>query len=91
MRTTRPRSLPTIEPRRWAVSRSCSLTVGAWLMLACHGGPVVAGPGRPSGPEPRIGAGPGVAMGEACTPTGPELCFNAWDDNCNCDRTEITE
>ncbi len=25
----------------------------------------------------------GVALIEACTPTGPELCFNAVDDNCN--------
>jgi hypothetical protein len=29
-------------------------------------------------------AGPvGAALVEACTPTGPELCFNAIDDNCN--------
>ncbi len=26
---------------------------------------------------------PGTALVEACTPTGPELCFNAVDDNCN--------
>jgi tRNA (guanosine-2'-O-)-methyltransferase len=25
----------------------------------------------------------GVAIVSACTPTGPELCFNAIDDNCN--------
>jgi hypothetical protein len=29
-------------------------------------------------------AGPdGAPLAEACTPTGPELCFNAVDDNCN--------
>ncbi len=29
-------------------------------------------------------AGPaGTTLVEACTPTGPELCFNAIDDNCN--------
>ncbi|HTB73435.1 MAG TPA: hypothetical protein VK762_09340 [Polyangiaceae bacterium] len=29
-------------------------------------------------------AGPGgVSLVQACTPTGPELCFNAIDDNCN--------
>jgi hypothetical protein len=29
-------------------------------------------------------AGPaGVSLAQACTPTGPELCFNAIDDNCN--------
>lgn len=26
---------------------------------------------------------PGVVLAMACTPTGPELCFNAVDDNCN--------
>jgi hypothetical protein len=26
---------------------------------------------------------PGVTLVQACTPTGPELCFNAIDDNCN--------
>ena len=25
----------------------------------------------------------GTTIAEACTPTGPELCFNAVDDNCN--------
>jgi hypothetical protein len=25
----------------------------------------------------------GVTLVEACTPTGPEICFNAVDDNCN--------
>jgi hypothetical protein len=25
----------------------------------------------------------GVSLQSACTPTGPELCFNAIDDNCN--------
>ena len=25
----------------------------------------------------------GVSIASACTPTGPELCFNAIDDNCN--------
>jgi tRNA (guanosine-2'-O-)-methyltransferase len=25
----------------------------------------------------------GTALVQACTPTGPELCFNAIDDNCN--------
>jgi hypothetical protein len=28
-------------------------------------------------------APPGVTLVDACTPTGPELCFNAVDDNCN--------
>lgn len=28
-------------------------------------------------------APPGTTLVQACTPTGPELCFNAIDDNCN--------
>jgi hypothetical protein len=28
-------------------------------------------------------ASPGTTLVQACTPTGPELCFNAIDDNCN--------
>jgi hypothetical protein len=28
-------------------------------------------------------APPGTTLVQACTPTGPELCFNAVDDNCN--------
>lgn len=31
----------------------------------------------------RVQGPPGVALVMACTPTGPELCFNAIDDNCN--------
>ena len=39
-------------------------------------------------PETRVEATnlappPGTALEQACTPTGPELCFNAIDDNCN--------
>ena len=30
-----------------------------------------------------VKAPPGSTLVEACTPTGPELCFNAIDDNCN--------
>jgi hypothetical protein len=31
----------------------------------------------------RFTAPPDVELVMACTPTGPELCFNAIDDNCN--------
>jgi tRNA (guanosine-2'-O-)-methyltransferase len=47
------------------------------------------GPSRPaSSPAAAVvatnlSAPPGSALREACTPTGPELCFNAIDDNCN--------
>jgi hypothetical protein len=30
-----------------------------------------------------VAAPAGTTLVEACTPTGPELCFNAIDDNCN--------
>jgi hypothetical protein len=46
---------------------------------------------RPVAPAPPAGEGGGALLGtvpaslaqKACTPTGPELCFNATDDNCN--------
>jgi hypothetical protein len=31
----------------------------------------------------RIQVVPGMVIQRACTPTGPELCYNARDDNCN--------
>jgi tRNA (guanosine-2'-O-)-methyltransferase len=31
----------------------------------------------------RIEAAPGMVVRRACTPTGPEVCFDARDDNCN--------
>jgi tRNA (guanosine-2'-O-)-methyltransferase len=31
----------------------------------------------------RLDVPPGVVIQHACTPSGPELCFNARDDNCN--------
>jgi tRNA (guanosine-2'-O-)-methyltransferase len=33
--------------------------------------------------EKSVTPGDGVELSMACTPTGPELCFNAIDDNCN--------
>ena len=40
------------------------------------------GPERPI-EATNLAAPPGAALVQACTPTGPELCFNAIDDNCN--------
>lgn len=31
----------------------------------------------------RLNVAPGMVVRRACTPTGPELCFDARDDNCN--------
>jgi tRNA (guanosine-2'-O-)-methyltransferase len=50
------------------------------IAVACGGAEVrpAAGPpvSAPRAPE-------GVVLVAACTPTGPELCFDAVDDNCN--------
>jgi len=52
-------------------------------------GVVGCGPGAPAkAPEADVHASnlhapPGSTLVDACTPTGPELCFNAIDDNCN--------
>jgi tRNA (guanosine-2'-O-)-methyltransferase len=59
-----------------------------WALLA---GLTVAacGPSAPAkGPSGHVeavnlAAPPGTTLVQACTPTGPELCFNAIDDNCN--------
>ena len=41
-------------------------------------------PPKNAGPTLRqLTVSPGVVVERACTPTGPELCFNAVDDNCN--------
>jgi tRNA (guanosine-2'-O-)-methyltransferase len=58
------------------------VSVSPWFFLACA--PAVPA----SAPERRIEATnltppAGASLVQACTPTGPELCFNAVDDNCN--------
>lgn len=62
-----------------AFRTSLIASMGAW---AC------AGPASKSaataGPHPaRLSASPGVVVRRACTPLGPERCFDARDDNCN--------
>jgi tRNA (guanosine-2'-O-)-methyltransferase len=60
-------------------SRLCGI---AALLVAC-------GPSAPArSPAAKLNVAnvagpPGVTLVQACTPTGPELCFNAVDDNCN--------
>ena len=68
------------RPEVWAAA--ASLVTGACTPLptttARAASPVVhvANVAGPDGTE-------GAALGQACTPTGPEQCFNAIDDNCN--------
>ncbi len=43
-----------------------------------------AGGAKSELPQPKFSPGPwAAALSMACTPSGPELCFNATDDNCN--------
>ena len=58
------------------------ITLGALGALACQ--PPAPPSSPPPGPElVSLEAEPGVVVRRACVPTGPELCFNARDDNCN--------
>lgn len=57
--------------------------LGALVVLGCRT-PMAAPPPDPN--EPKVAAlklSPGGVVKRACVPTGPELCFNATDDNCN--------
>src|SRR4051812_1073385 len=62
----------------------------ALLRLALISGFCGCGPSSPGANAPgnnvvakNVAASDGVVVTSACTPTGPELCFNANDDNCN--------
>ena len=57
---------------------SCALVV-----VAC--GPASPGAAAPGAnvTAKNVSATEGVIVTAGCTPTGPELCFNANDDNCN--------
>ncbi len=59
-------------------------TVAALLAGVGCGGPPAQQPAASRGPKVRSIKEPnGVAVERACSPRGPELCFNAIDDNCN--------
>jgi hypothetical protein len=62
--------------------RRPALTLAVVGLLAC--GP--SAPAQTSGSHVQatnLSAPGGTTLVQACTPTGPELCFNAIDDNCN--------
>ena len=68
---------------RLASAGFSALAVGAIFALAC-------GPSSPGASSPgadlvakNLTASEGVIVTAGCTPTGPEICFNASDDNCN--------
>jgi tRNA (guanosine-2'-O-)-methyltransferase len=52
------------------------------LAVAC-GGPPAKTPSGSTVTAKNLAGPKGVELVMACTPTGPELCFNAIDDNCN--------
>jgi tRNA (guanosine-2'-O-)-methyltransferase len=64
-------------PSREALSR----VAVAVAFVACGG--ATPAPAIPDVTPRRIEAPEDAALDTACTPTGPELCFNAIDDNCN--------
>lgn len=60
-------------------------TALALALAACRAPlPAPSPESAPAGPTPtEIAPPPGVTLVAACTPTGPERCFDAVDDNCN--------
>lgn len=63
-------------------SSFAALFVGVALLVACGPTQPAAAPG--AGLQPKnVAASDGVIVTQGCTPTGPEICFNASDDNCN--------
>jgi hypothetical protein len=64
-------------PGRWFGARG----VVAVLAIGC--GPTARAKGSPDVATANLVAPAGATLEQACTPTGPELCFNAIDDNCN--------
>ena len=64
--------------RRLRPARAALLSVA--LQIGCGGSQQ---PSHDGGGARRISAAPGVVVRSACTPTGPERCFDARDDNCN--------
>ena len=59
-------------------------TAGAiFLALAACGPPLPASSPGANIVAKNVVTSDGIVVTSACTPTGPELCFNANDDNCN--------
>lgn len=55
-----------------------------WIWIVALAACVPSGPAKNADVAlSKYEAPPGVALETACTPAGPEMCFNAIDDNCN--------
>jgi tRNA (guanosine-2'-O-)-methyltransferase len=62
--------------------RVVGLCVLAAVAACGPSAPGVAAPGA-NVVAKNVSASEGVVVSSACVPTGPEICFNAVDDNCN--------
>jgi hypothetical protein len=60
-----------------------SLALLASLSCSAERAPAAHAPGTAGPVVANVTPPPGAALEQACMPTGPELCFNAVDDNCN--------
>jgi hypothetical protein len=63
-------------------AKAVLLAVAAMTFLVACRPPTARTPGAEVAATNLV-APPGTTLAQACTPTGPELCFNAVDDNCN--------
>jgi tRNA (guanosine-2'-O-)-methyltransferase len=79
LREIRPSSFSSFPPCFFSISRAPLLFV---LLAGCTPTPAATAPAKDVVASDLAGPA-GVALAQACTPTGPELCFNAIDDNCN--------
>jgi tRNA (guanosine-2'-O-)-methyltransferase len=59
------------------------LVVAALAVACAPAAPAKEAGGAGKVEATNLAAPRGATLAQACTPTGPELCFNAVDDNCN--------
>jgi len=64
------------------VTRSRAWLLAAAALLACSA-PRSRGAEPTAAQTAQLMAEPGIELYQACTPSGPERCFDATDDNCN--------
>jgi hypothetical protein len=69
------------ERRHAEVMRRAGMVAASLVVAAC--GPSLANSPGSNLLAKNVVTSDGIVVTPACTPTGPELCFNANDDNCN--------
>jgi tRNA (guanosine-2'-O-)-methyltransferase len=65
------------------VTRPAACLPLPFVLLACGPASSAKPPETPKLEATNLSPPAGTTLVQACTPTGPELCFNAVDDNCN--------